>query len=104
MLIKATGINCYNIQLKPAGCANGGVAFVNIPVGSRIIGVKYLTTGNWPSDTDEDHMVSVTPNQENGFGMFEPYQVSGGRVWATYHNRSNDRDRFALIEVEYWPP
>ena len=98
-----TGSNCGTIELRPRGCANGAVATVDIPSGSRILEVHYYSTAGWPNDNPSFN--EVDPSVEGGFGMFDPWQAQnlGGimRVTAQYHNRSSNRNRIVYITVTW---
>lgn len=101
-----TAVPCLeNSCTQDKGCATCASFEVKLPTSAKVVGVHCFTNAHYPDDYEQSDLHEVQCGEDVGWSVFDvPSESTGGGgrvVRTTYHNRSNDRDRVAKLEVEY---
>ena len=101
-----TAVPCIeNSCTDEKGCATCVTFEVKMPTSAKVIGVHCYTNAHYPNDYGQDDLHEVQCGEDVGWSVFDvpSESLSGGNrfVRTTYHNRSNDRERQAKLEVAY---
>ena len=101
-----TAVPCTeNACTEEKGCATCASFTINLPATAKVLSVRCFTNAHYPNDYEPTDLHEVTCGEDVGWSVFDvPSQstTSSNRVVrTTYHNRSNDRERYAKVEVEY---
>jgi hypothetical protein len=101
-----TAVPCTeNTCTEQNGCATCASFEIKLPATAKVLGIHCYTNANSPKDHEPTDLHEVTCGQDVGWSVFDvPSQSTAGSnrvVRTTYHNRSNDRERYSKVEVEY---